>query len=206
MSNIRKKILNDLKYKAAALPYKSNKVRMAGGMVTSDLARREAVVASIVATKLNREINDTVRVTFSALKSNFKDSHIGLYYEYGTGDKASGDYSSLKGIPHTAGQYNQYRTGRTIVSRSKHINYAGLGKGKWYDMGGNIRVTGSPKAGVHDAKFRDYIGEDVSAAYWFRDTMQSEAPYIRKQLSIALKSIELKDYFKMPTKIILGKD
>lgn len=206
LPDIKKVVLSEMKYRAKSLPYKTNPVKIvkSGSTVvtTSDAQRRDAVIQSIGASRVEREVRDTLRLHFYALNKNFKESHIGIYYEYGTGEKA--DEAPLK-IQNLRGSINRYRTGKAIVSRSKHINYAGIGNGKWYDMGGNIRITGSPKAGVNDAKFRSYIGEDIEPKYWFSGALKARQEYIKARLRKAI-SIKLDKYLVLRPTFILGRD
>lgn len=205
LNSIKKTIVSDMKYKVASINFKTNKVRLAGDLVsyTSDAERKHSVIDSIESSKIMRDANDSLRVYFMALNKNFKDSHIGIYYEYGTGENAIEAPSKIKRM---AGTPNKVRAGKEIVSRSKHINYAGQGKGKWYDMGGNLRITGSPEAGVHDSKFKQYIGEDVEAKQWFGKALKNRDKYIKQQIIAAVRSVPLGKYLVIKPVFKLGRD
>lgn len=185
------------------ITFKDNKVRLTGGKVTSDSARKAAVLKSIrkEVIKYVKYSRDTIIISaVKALADNFKDSHIGIYYEYGTGLKAE----DVK-LP-VAGDLNRYRTGKEIVSRSKHIDYSGLGKGVWRDMGGNIRVTGSPEAGRRDQGFKKYIGDDIEAYHWFRNAVRKTRQEIIRIYNRAIAKVNPLDYLNIKSSFTLGKD
>lgn len=200
---IKETLLKELKNSAKSLPFKRNPVRLAGGEVTSDYKRRRAVINAINASMDEIE-RDVIMLTFTALDNNFKDSHIGIYYEHGTGEEWDGEYETLPGIVPSP---NKYRSGRQIVSRSKHIDYAGLGKGKWIDLGGNIRVTASREAGRRTPGFIAYIGEDTKAYHWFSSVFEEKREWIMKKLREAVMKVKPERFIRLSTKnFVLGKD
>ena len=183
-----------------------------GVRVTSDAKRKTAVIKSIekeaiesILDYFKGEIIGTVKAIDSG---SLKESHVGIYYEWGTGVNAcrpaglglSEAGVSVSGTGYWSKLYNamdanRYRTGREIVTRSKHINYSGLGKGLWRDMGGNIRITGSKRAGESGDKFRKYIGEDVKAYKWFENAIVVNRSNIIAIISDAVGSVNPFDYF-----------
>jgi hypothetical protein len=195
-------MLKELKSSLSKVPFKNNKVRMAGGVETSDLERKSAVMDAIES-DLQRIGKSVFNVTFSALEKNFEESHIGIYYEHGTGEEWDGRYESVK----SGYKPNPHRSGRTIVSRSRHIDYSGNGKGKWVDLRGNIRITGSGEAGVHNKSFVKYIGEDTKAYHWYSNVFKNNHDWIMNRLRQAIHNVELTNFLHLrKKKYILGKD
>lgn len=174
---IRDELWDAIKDNMRDLPFKKNPVRLSGGRETSDWERRIALFNSMVDSRANWITTTHLQSTIKAMAKDFKQSHIGLYYEYGTGEKQdlSGfKYESL-GDPNLP--FRVPNTGARIVTRSSRL---GMG-GAWRDAGGNLRVTDSPRAGepvrsdgAKAARFRAYIGEDVEAAHWFRNAVENK--------------------------------
>jgi hypothetical protein len=128
----------------------------------------------------------------TAMGSNYKDSHIGNYYEYGTGEKAV--------LPPTGmylGDRNPFRSGATIVSRS-------YSQGPWKDMGGNARYSGG-RGGINTPEFRSYIGEDIEAYRWFQDAFEKNRAFAFDEYRKAWKTVDFKKFFTVNKKIVLGK-
>lgn len=201
MTEIKNDLVQQILYNAKMLPFKKNKVKLAGGEVTSDYERRGALFSSIEG-HLEWVESDVLQAVFLSIKENFEESHIGLYYEHGTGDEWDGTMTPVGTNPTP----NRYRPGRKIVSRSKFINYAGLGKGRWVDLGGNIRVTGSKEAGRRTPEFVKYVGHDVKAYHWFSRAFDERRSFIMKKIQDAIKSVPLSRYLIVKSKFILGKD
>lgn len=207
MSDIRREIVQELKKSAASLPFKNNEVKLAGGVVTSDLKRKQAVMDAINS-GLEKVETDIYNVTFTALARDFKDAHIGIYYEHGTGNEWDGKFQSITDAPFTVDEWspNPHRDGRTIVSRSKHIDYSGHGKGVWIDLGGNVRKTGSRRAGVRDDNFVKYIGEDTKAYHWYSNAFKNKYSWIINRLRTAIHNVQVSNYLRCKATYILGKD
>lgn len=206
VTKVRDEMLKSMKTKIGSIKFKDNKVRMAGsyvqeGYVTSDAERKRAVLNSIIATRVDNDAYNSLKFTIYALKDNFKQSHIGLYYEYGTGR-----YNYERGWEGGIETRNPHRPGMQIVSRSRHIDYAGLGKGKWYDLGGNIRITGSRYSGRYNAEFRQYIGPDIEAHYWFRNTVREYRSKIIEAIKKAIQETDISKYIKCMRTFTLGQD
>jgi hypothetical protein len=192
---VRDLLLERLKESVERLHMKTNKVRLAGGDETSDAKRRNALLSSIVAERVSVVEGVLIETAVSAMADNFPESHIGIYYEYGTGVYAE-DIPEVKDL----GDPNPYRTGKEIVSRSRK-------NGTWRDAGGNVRITGSIFGGGSGEKFREYIGEDIVPQHWFEKTfdefIQNEAiPMYEKVIS----ELSPFNYMKVKRKFVLGRD
>lgn len=184
---IANEVVIHAKRNVSVIPFKKNPVKLYNGgtvTVTSDADRKAAVINSIFKDKIVSTGAGIVRTTVHALGlADFKDASVGLYYEYGTGEKALEVKSKLKLLPAGfLGTPNKYRTGKQIVSRSKHIDYCGMGKGIWRDLGGNIRITGSRMAGRRTPGFIRYIGEDVEAYLWFKRAIDLVDDELKKEI------------------------
>lgn len=202
-----------VKDNASKLDYSDNQVTMLrGGGVhrTSDLDRKKAIVDSIYRDKV-RQLTSQKKIvtTITALGKNWKDDHIGMYYEYGTGEYRSDRH--FKG----EGQYwNPFRTSKTIVTRSvfsTHMDsrskwgYSGLRQqnkqklfvngqrwGTWVDMGGNTRLTRSAWGGQRTPKMEEKIGDGIYPEYWFRDTFFTDiqrGSNVVRQINVDFKEV-----------------
>ena len=188
------------------IPFKDNPVRVlssAGGSEyeTSDEKRKAAIYRNLEKALLSvGQSHFKAAVWFTT--HNYKESHIGIYYEYGTG-------SGWDGVHSVAPDFSSSRsTDRRIASRSRHIDYSGHGNGTWIDMGGNLRITGSKKAGQVDEGFRSYVGQDIIAMRWFRQALADKRQEILALYKNAVRKVNpvSKDYLIMKSKFVLGKD
>ena len=166
------------------IPFKSNVVPLADGTRTSDAARKADLRRSIMLRNLGWQeahLTDSLLqlpYKYGAEKSGFasevtamqsgdyKNTHVGVYYEYGTGAKE--DSAAMNALGISVGDENPYRTPRSglpVVTRPTS---------EWQDTGGNVRRS-KGKGGVTRAQsplFNKSIGEDIQAYYWFRDAYQ----------------------------------
>lgn len=140
---------------------------------TSDLIRKRALVNSVVSERLQWEMNGTMlSLITTAMSTNFEQSFIGWFYEFGTGTK----YQAPKvgfALPNP-GDKNPYRafgSGTTIVSRSKSDN-----GGYWTDMGGNKRKTNSKRGGKPLPAF------NTPAYKWFSRAHEETVEAIKEEL------------------------
>lgn len=207
---IRQDLMREMMSEIQTIDFKDNDVKMADGTVTSDAKRKSALLQSFATQQAEWITRTSLRSMVYAMKSNFKDSHVGLYYEFGTGvENTTSNYESL-------GDWNPFRihaTGQPIVSRSRHVGMtAGLlrGKSAWHDIGGNMRVTGSKRGGQDDGGFRKYIGEDVEAYHWFSDTINTKymKGQVKEHITTAFQSVRIINYIEInegQKKFILGK-
>jgi len=202
VSKVTKELAIELEQKAKenvqGIPFKDNEVKLASGKVTSDAERKGAVLSSIIYEGLKWLDNEVDVATVSALKKKFSESHIGLYYEYGTGEEVDLNSPFFGSI----GDWNPFRlpvAGAPIVTRSKYIN-----GGYWRDLGGNLRVTESPRGGQADAGFREYIGEDVEAYHWFLNAYNEIKSKAIKKYAEAINSIHIDKYLRVKPQVWLG--
>lgn len=214
-----KKVNNELKHRMyryakrnlGSIPFKDNKVKLFGGSTTSDRDRKAAVMQSIIEDHFESagdrifiagvtELTTSIRGSVSALASgDYKDTHIGLYYEYGTGTKAS-----LDGPFHIAQAkwnvpFRPIAAQAPIVSRSRAVN-----GGIWYDIGGNMRVTSSPKGGMRTPAFIAYVGEDTEAHHWFRNAYEQMRREAVDMYRRALREVNPMKFMQVSSKIVLG--
>jgi len=192
---IRNLLEERLKDSVNSLNLKRNKVRLVGGGETSDALRRKALLDSIISEKVSVAEGVVIETVVSAMVNNFNDSHIGIYYEYGTGVYAE-NVPEVRGL----GEDNPYRTGNEIVSRSRK-------NGTWHDAGGNVRITGSLFGGGSGEKFREYIGEDIVPQHWFERTfdefiVDEAIPMYTK----AISKLSPFNYMRVKRKFVLGRD
>lgn len=187
---------------AARLPFKDNEVKLADGSTTSDAERAGAFLSSILVDRVSWEMNRTVlKTAVFAMRDNFKESHIGFYYEYGTGTKEDPD-SPIFSIG-DGRNFNTFRlpvVGSRIVTRSKYVN-----GGVWEDLGGNKRITNSPRGGEYDQGFREYIGEDIEPHHWFERAYQESIEYALNEFREAVKRVPVSNYFILPRKYVIGR-
>jgi hypothetical protein len=150
---------------------------------------------SLIQERITHIVGKTIRTTVSALKTNFKDSSVGLYYEYGTGQLTDPEatYESL-GTPNAL--FRTPNTQSPIVTRSKNYDF-GYGKGYYLDTGGNLRKTNAPFPGKRNAAFIAYIGEDIRAEHWFRDAFKDIEKVFMDKYKEALAFIHPAKYFRL---------
>jgi hypothetical protein len=181
---------------------KQHEVHLADGSTTSDAQRKGALLKSIVSDQIKWEGNNILRTAVRAMANNFKDSHIGWYYEYGTGKQAENlPVSAYRVAAAGIRAQNPHRYGREIVTRSVHED-----GGTWVDMGGNLRTTHSPRGGETDPGFRKYIGDDVQAYHWYRKAYMSCKDDIAKIYGKAIKKVHPGKFMKVTPRIVLGRD
>lgn len=208
---------------ASTLPMKSNAVMMKDGVTTSDAARRGALVKSIKADRIGTFEGTKTWGSIAlgsyveAMASNFKDSHVGWYYEVGTGEESDEELYNKYGLTASLGEENPYRlkhVGAPIVSRSKSVN-----GGEWTDLGGNLRTTNSYVGGiggdtipVHEkgsnkgkpittperyekikAKFRQNIGEDIYAYEWYRNAVDEVRDEVLSIYTNSIRDLNILD-------------
>lgn len=192
---IQQQILANARENLMAIPFKQNDVRLANGSITSDYDRKSAVLNSIVSKRLEWESNRILKGAVSALEKDWKDSHIGLYYEHGTGEN-----SDFYAPAYSIGDYNPFRRGtRQIVSRSFHIN-----GGVWTDAGGNERQTYSPRGGDRNEGFIKYVGDDTLAYHWFEQAFKQVTDKALALYKEAMTRVHPGKYFRLKPIILLG--
>jgi hypothetical protein len=166
MERLHTELLELVKAKAAAMDFKTIKARLVDGRETSDMERREAFLNSIVPHITGSIKSGVLTMAVAAMEDNFKDSHIGFYYEYGTGEEELpfspifnwGDWNPFRGVPRAGAPIvtrgykevvkNQYGeairvNGRVLTRGSQHAHSV-----VWKDLGGNYRETNSVVGGI----------------------------------------------------------
>lgn len=190
-NEIRDLLIYEMKDRVRSLPFKANEVKLAGGKTTSDLDRRYALIDSIRAGYTEWQENNVLKAVVRAMDTDFSESHIGWYYEIGTGEKSDLSLYNKYGFSESLGDSNPYRipkVGSPIVSRDRKDGY-------WRDLGGNLRETSSSVGGIGNQnpptgkdgkpimdqdryrevveRFRTYIGEDIEAYRWFEKSVEA---------------------------------
>lgn len=154
---------------------------------TSDYIRKKALINSITSERLQWELRGTkLSLKTSAMGKDFKNSHIGWYYELGTGTQYRPPRPGFK-LPHP-GDPNPYRpfgSGTVIVSRSKNDN-----GGKWKDMGGNIRRTNSRKGG------KPLKGLETRSYRWFERAHDVTVNAICEKLKEVPKKVNITHFIE----------
>lgn len=218
---IRTLVYTKVKANAEGLPMKSNRVLTAEG-TTSDAQRKGALLASIAEESLGWQAaqissallelpskmntNTSYISEVSAMKKgDYKDTHVGNYYEYGTGEKEN--VARIKATGINLGDRNPFRepaSNAPVVSRPLST---------WTDMGGNIRKSYG-KGGVTRASkgFNNYVGDDIEAFSWFKDayeevrTSGKVKEAYQEELSKVYSNFSKGNnpYLKVKKKIVLG--
>jgi hypothetical protein len=182
----------------ASINFKDNPVKilkssgMAGGItkqgveVTSDAKRKHAVIDALTRERVTSITNDVLTARVRSVNKNFKDSHIGIYYEHGTGTHWDGLETK---VPIVSGASSSAKRAGQIVSRSGKVDYGMGRRGVWVDLGGNMRITGSKMAGVHDEGFMNYIGEETKAYHWFSKAFKESKSEIYALYNEAIKRV-----------------
>lgn len=216
---------------AKMLPMKDNEVKLANGGVTSDKARQEALIQSIMSDRVSTFEEYWEGVVYGtyvgAMEKDFKDSHIGWYYEIGTGEESNPELYRRYGMSASLGDVNPYRlphVGAPIVSRSKR-------DGTWVDLGGNVRSTSSYVGGIGGDeipkgsdgmpittpegykklkdKFRENIGEDIVAYEWYRKAVDEVSNQVLGIYTNAIRKFDIFDpkykIFHLKEKHIVGE-
>ncbi len=211
-----------IKENLSEIEFSDNEVTMlrGGGVYrTSDLQRKKAVIDSIYRDKVRQlSSNSKIVTAIKALGKNWKDDHIGMYYEYGTGE-----YRTSRHFAGEGKYWNPFRTSKTIVTRSvfsTHMDsyskwgYSGLRQqnkqqlfvngqrwGSWIDMGGNTRLTRSAWGGERTPKMEEKIGDGTMAEYWFSGSFLTQKGNLTRDLRNSLvknikKALNDSDIFK----------
>ncbi|BAU28156.1 hypothetical protein DFP93_101232 [Aneurinibacillus soli] len=187
VQEIGKDLQQKLRAKVGMIPFRSHKVTLESGMVTDDTTRGRALADSIqtyASGQVSLMANRVYRTAVTAMERNFEQSHIGLYYEYGTGTL------ELPNSPlPRMGEWNPARNngvpaaGAPIVTRS----------GMWRDAGGNIRTTISKTSGraIGDPSW------ETPALRWFANTFQENKSWYYAMLMEAVKSVNPGKYIKL---------
>lgn len=210
---VKELLAKDVIKRINRLPFKTNKVPLVGGNKTTDADRAQDLVNSIEARVNNyvdsQSIKDSLKggmsykatmgtekmaipITITAMGKYYKNSHIGWYYEYGTGTKEvipfAGYWNTDAVNPMRGGHKSE------IVSRPA---------GVWKDAGGNIRRS-KGKGGVRNEAFIKNVGEDVEAHRWFYKAFKENQGKVLSVYSKHIKKVDYRKYVHAKSKIVLG--
>jgi hypothetical protein len=155
------------------------------GYEVTDNSRKKALINSIVLGEIKRRADARIGVLVRTMVSNFKDSHIGIYYEYGTGQYQSGGWVDVKGQKY---EHNPLRSGNYIYTRPGQV---------WTDLGGNTRISSA-------GKLRRLDGFAVPAYYWFSNAVKEADKSFVKIFEEEFSVLDVRKYLQIKSKIILG--
>ncbi len=158
--------------------------RTTAGYTRTDATRKHALLNSIILDKAVRTTASRVSVTVKTMATNFKDSHIGIYYEHGTGEHADG-YTNVTGAKYDR---NPLRTGKDIFTRPGQ---------EWTDLGGNRRISNA-------GKLERLNGFAVKPQRWFERAVETTNKRFAEIFSDELKYLQIEKYLQIKDKIIIG--
>ncbi|MEK5060938.1 MULTISPECIES: hypothetical protein [unclassified Paenibacillus] len=209
---IRQSILAEALANARKLDMREKKtVRIEGQAPMSDRDRRNDMIASIVALQtewmssaVGGKAQTLLKMGVGAMEQNssFKRSYVGLYYEYGIGGKQDPSGYWIEGMADP----NPWRSaGQPSVTRS--VFQPKDKKGRWRDLGGNTRVTNSPRGGERRPVLKR-IGQDFKGEFWFRKafTKYSTKKFVLEQYRSAISKVDPRRYLVAKKTFTLGKD
>lgn len=145
---------------------------------TSDFQRRQAFLNSFTRDSVARMGGQFIMMTIEAMAKDFEDSHIGLYYEYGTGTKESPESP----LPYM-GDWNPVR-GARMPGRPIYTRPVSEGK-TWVDAGGNVRIATSKNITNLSKK----PGWEIQAQFWFKKAVDEVRDYYLQEIYDAIKHI-----------------
>ncbi|WP_145052817.1 hypothetical protein [Paenibacillus xylanexedens] len=201
IKEIRRDLKIEILRKLDSINFKDNMVRLADGSYTDDRERKAALIGSILEGDLKAN-KKRILASVSAMRNDFANSHIGWYYEYGTGTEQKEPYpiDGVEGTPRN--KEKAPGVGTAIVTRTRFRD-----GGIWTDLGGNMRLSKARRAGVNDQGFMDYIGEETHAHRWFRDSVQAMRIMLKKRLAQRIKTVPVARYMSIkPVYVIGGKN
>jgi len=192
-------IVQHSKRNLASIRFHEYPVRLAGSSVPvaglrkfgkgyeiTDNSRKKSLIDSIIMGNIKKISNTRMHVLINTMVTNFKDSHIGIYYEYGTGQYYNGGWVNVKGYKY---EHNPLRRGSYIYTRPGQ---------EWIDLGGNRRIS---LAG----KLKRLDGFAVPAYYWFRNAVREADKSFVKIFSEEFSLLDIRKYLQIKPKIILGR-
>ena len=155
------------------------------GYGRTDATRKHALINSIILDKAVKTSVSRVSVAVKTMANNFKDSHIGIYYEHGTGQYASGGFTNVTGAKYDR---NPLRIGNDIYTRPGQ---------EWTDLGGNRRISNA-------GELRKLNGFAVKPYKWFEKAVEIANKQFSKVLSNEMKYLHIEKYLQIKNKIIIG--
>lgn len=198
LNRIGKMLIKRAQSNLAAIQFHYFPVRLAGeavpevgirrtkkGYGRTDASRKFAVIDSMVLGDIARRANNKLGITVYTLAKNFKDSHIGIYYEHGTGQYADGSYTRVSGMKY---EENPLRSGMDIYTRPGQ---------EWTDLGGNRRISNA-------GSLRKLPGFAVRPQRWFARAFEYANSQFARVFSEELQYMDIRKYLQVKSKIIIG--
>jgi hypothetical protein len=188
MYKIRNELIARLKMEVAALPFDARPLAITGQGTFSDRDRKQAVLDSIrIGEGVVSMETGLIRMVVDTMKDNFEQSHIGLYYEYGTGSKEDAD-SPLPRM----GDWNPNRgsvgAGADIYTRTSD----------WVDAGGNYRkATAKNRVNIDDRY-------SMEGSHWLSKAFSEITPRYFEEIKQAVFAVNILDYIFVKESFNLG--
>lgn len=187
VQKIGKDLQQKLRAKVGMIPFRAHKVTLESGIVTDDTARGQELADSIqtyASGKVSLMANGVYRTAVTAMERNFEQSHIGLYYEYGTGTQ------ELPNSPlQRMGEWNPARNNGVPVAGAPIVTRRGM----WRDAGGNMRTTKTKVAGKPIKR----PSWETPALRWFANTLRENKSRYYAMLMEAVRSVNPGRYIKL---------
>lgn len=154
------------------------------GYTRTDASRKHAVINSIVLGQLQKKADTKMSLVVQTMANNFKDSHIGIYYEHGTGPYAEG-FTRIQGAKYDT---NPLRSGSDIYTRPGQ---------EWTDLGGNKRISNA-------GSLRKLNGFAVEPQRWFGRAVEYANSKFVEIFSEEFSYMHIAKYLQVKPKIIIG--
>lgn len=158
--------------------------RTPAGYGRTDASRKYALLNSIILDRAVRTTASRVSVTVKTMANNFKDSHIGIYYEHGTGPYAEG-FTKVTGAKYEA---NPLRKGKDIYTRPGQT---------WTDLGGNSRIS-------YARRIQKINGLAIQPQKWFERAVRSTEKRFAEVMSEEMKHLHIAKYLQIKDTIVIG--
>lgn len=223
-SELQKLMVAEARSNLASIPFKTNLVKLRGSKGTSDAARKQDVIESVISHELGL-LEGTVMNTYgkqlggfpykgfaefgviqgrvTALEQgDFRNTHIGIYYEFGTGENAAHDGPYEWALRSWNPRRPKFK-GSPILPRDERL-------GDWIDLGGNVRYTHarpdySLGTKLRSRRFLQNVGEDLHAYYWFRNAFKDIQKVAGRKYAEALKKVNPFKFMKVKNNLIIGR-
>jgi hypothetical protein len=177
----------------------------------TDYERAVSLLRSIVPERgLIDMANGVIQMAVSAMKNDFEDSHIGWYYEYGTGTQEDmdsplyklGDWNKFRGAPRPGAPivtrgYKKAVSAHTRTSNGKAVAVGAYSRKagnidttEWIDMAGVQRVSNSKVGGLPIKS----PGYETKAYHWYRNAFLSIKENYFDDIKAAVFSVDPRDY------------
>jgi len=194
-------IVNKAKQNIASIYFTYFPVKLAGeavpkaglrkttsGYGRTDASRKHALLNSIIINGLKKTSDTNMNIIIQTMANNFKDSHIGIYYEHGTGKyfgSGARDFTLVKGHKY---ERNPLRQGNDIYTRPGQ---------EWTDLGGNKRISNAKR-------LQKLNGFSIPAYHWFSRAVKYADSQFNQIFSEEFKALHINKYLQIKPKIIIG--